>query len=157
MKRVWAAAFVQVVTGRHHQPVPSGANDNHRDEAARQLVERYAGLLASGRFADARKYWSDDGRASGLTEAEFAKAHRPFAVISAEVGPAGEGGAWADSSLVDVPLRLSGMIEGGAAFELAGSMTLRRVADNDRASATQRCWQIVRSGLKRRPLRGGAI
>ncbi len=146
MKRVWAATYVLALSG-HHQPTPVTANDNHEDEGAGLLLKRYAALLASGRFAEARKYWSDDGRASGLTESEFAHAHHSYAVISAEVGTADAGHVWAGSLFVDVALRLFGILRDGAAFDLSGPMTLRRVAGAGGAAASQR-WKIVRSGLK---------
>ena len=85
---------------------PQGPIDYKSAEAAGQVVQQYGGLLEQRKFAEARSLWSNDGKASGLSETQFAAGYDKYATIHAEVGrPAGmEGGAC--SSHITVPFRL---------------------------------------------------
>jgi len=130
---------------------PNGPIDSKSAEGAGQVVQLYGGLLEQRRFAEARRLWGDGGKASGLTEAEFAAAYDKYATIHSEVGkPAGMEGA-AGSSYITVPLHLFGTLKSGGAFNLVGPLTLRRVNDVPGSTAAQRRWHIERNGLKARP------
>lgn len=112
------------------------------------LVERYAALIEDRRFAEARTLWSDGGRASWLTEAEFIATHDKYAEINAEVGAPGRAEGAAGSIYVEIPFRLHGTLRSGKPFELAGPLTLRRVNDVPGSTVEQRRWHIARSDLK---------
>ena len=130
---------------------PQGPIDYKSAEGAGQVVQRYGGLLEQRKFAEARSLWSNDGKASGLSEAQFAAAYDKYATIHSEVGrPAGMEGA-AGSSYITVPFRLYGTLKGGGPFNLVGPLTLRRVNDVPGSTDAQRHWHIEQSGLKPRP------
>ena len=115
------------------------------------MLQRFGGLLEQRRFAEARMLWSDGGKASGLSEAEFVAAYEKYAEIHSEVGAPGRMEGAAGSSYVDIPFRLYGTLKGGKAFNLVGPVTLRRVNDVPGSTEEQRRWHIYRSGLKPRP------
>ena len=130
---------------------PSGPIDPKSAEGAGQVVQRYGGLLEQRKFAQARRQWGDDGRASGMTEAQFVAASDKYASIHSEVGkPAGMEGA-AGSSYITVPFRLYGTLKSGGTFNMVGPLTLRRVNDVPGSTEEQRRWHIEKSGLKPRP------
>lgn len=114
-------------------------------------MRRFGGLLEQRNFADARKLWSDGGRASGLTEAEFIALYEKYGEIHFEVGAPGQPEGAAGSIYIDVPFRLYGTLRDGKPFTLVGPVTLRRVNDVDGSTEEQRQWHISRSGLKPRP------
>ena len=132
-------------------PVSEGMIDPKSAQGAGQVLQRFGALLEQGKFAAARQSWSDGGKASGLTEAEFAEAYDKYAEIHAEVGAPGEPEGAAGSSYVEIPLRLYGKLKTGRPFNLVGPVVLRRVNDVPGSSAAQREWHIYRSDLKPRP------
>ena len=132
-------------------PLSEGTIDPKSAQGAGQVLQRFGALLEQGKFAAARQSWSDGGKASGLTEAEFADAYDKYAEIQAEVGAPGEPEGAAGSSYVEIPLRLYGKLKTGKPFNLVGPVVLRRVNDVPGSSAAQREWHIYRSDLKPRP------
>lgn len=133
------------------RPVEEGPIDAKSAQGAGQVLQLFAGLLEQRKFAQARKLWSDGGRASGLTEAEFVTAYGKFAEIHSEVGTPGRLEGAAGSTYVDIPFRLYGTLVSGKTFNLVGPVTLRRVNDVPGSTDEQRRWHIYRSGLKPRP------
>ena len=131
--------------------LPDGTIDPKSEQGAGQVLQRFGALLEQGKFAAARQSWSDGGKASGLTEAEFAEAYDKYADIHAEVGAPGESEGAAGSSYVEIPLRLYGKLKTGRPFNLVGPVVLRRVNDVPGSSAAQREWHIYRSDLKPQP------
>ena len=127
------------------------ASDPKSALGAGQVLQRFGVLLEQGEFAAARQSWSDGGKASGLTEVEFADAYAKYAEIHAEVGAPGEPEGAAGSSYVEIPLRLYGTLKTGRPFNLVGPVVLRRVNDVPGSSPAQREWHIYRSDLKPRP------
>ena len=115
------------------------------------MLQHFGGLLEQGRFAEARRLWSDDGRASGLMEREFVAAYDKYAEIHSEVGSPGRMEGAAGSVYVDIPFRLYGTLKTGKPFNLVGPVTLKRVNDVPGSTEEQRRWHIHRSGLKPRP------
>ena len=129
---------------------PKGPIDPASAEAAGQVVQRYGGLLEQRKFAQARALWGDGGKASGLSEEQFAAAYDKYASIHSEVGrPANMEGA-AGSVYITVPFRLYGTSKSGGKFNLVGPLTLRRVNDVPGSTEAQRRWHIEKSDLKPR-------
>ena len=52
-------------------PVEEGPIDAKSAQGAGQVLQLFGGLLEQRKFAEARKLWSDGGKASGMSEAEF--------------------------------------------------------------------------------------
>jgi len=132
-------------------PVEEGPIDPKSGQGAGQVLQRFGGLLEQRRFAEARRLWSDGGKASGLTEAEFVAAYDKYAEIHSEVGAPGPMEGAAGSAYVEIPFRLYGTLKTGKPFNLVGPVTLRRVNDVPGSSEEQRRWHIYQSGLKPRP------
>jgi len=130
---------------------PNGAIDPKSAEGAGQVMQLFGGLLEQRKFAEAYLLWSDNGRASGLTQAQFAAAYDKYAEIHSEVGKPGNSEGAAGSIYIDVPFRLYGKMTSGAPFNLVGTVTLRRVNDVPGSTEEQRHWHISRSDLKARP------
>ena len=115
------------------------------------MLQSYGALLEQRRFAEARKLWSDGGRASGLTEADFAAAYDKYAEIHSDIGAPGLIEGAAGSAYVDIPLRLYGRLKDGGPFNSVGTATLRRVNDVPGSTREQRHWQIYRLDLQPPP------
>ena len=132
-------------------PVEEGPIDPKSAQGAGQVLQRFGGLLEQRHFADARKLWSDNGKASGLTEAEFVSVYDKYVEIHSEVGTPGRMEGAAGSAYVEIPFRLYGKLKTGKPFNLVGPVTLRRVNDVPGSTDEQRRWHIFRSELKPRP------
>jgi hypothetical protein len=132
-------------------PISEDSIDPKSAQGAGQVLQLFGGLLEQRRFDEARDLWSDAGKASGLTEAEFIAAYRKYSEIHSEVGKPGKLEGAAGSIYVDGPFRLYGKLETGKPFNLLGSVTLRRVNDVPGTTAEQRRWHIYRSSLVPRP------
>lgn len=131
--------------------ISEGAIDPKSAQGAVKAMQHFGLLLEQREFADARVLWSDGGRASGLTEAEFIAAYDKYGEIHSEVGAPGHPEGAAGSIYIEVPFRLYGTLKDGKPFNLVGPITLRRVNDVDVSTGEQRQWHIARSGLKPRP------
>jgi hypothetical protein len=116
----------------------------------RQVLQLFGGLLEQRKFGEAYRLWSNDGRASGLSEQQFIAAYDKYAEVHSEVGARTNGGA-AGSSYVDIPFRLYGKQKSGGPFNLVGTVTLRRVNDVPGSTDAQRRWHIYKSDLNARP------
>lgn len=132
-------------------PISEGAIDPRSAQGAGQVLQRFGALLEERKFGEARQLWSDGGRASGLTAAEFAAAYDKYTEIHSEVGAPGDAESAAGSLYVEIPFRLYGKLSGGKPFNLIGPVVLRRVNDVPGSTAAQREWHISQSGLKPRP------
>ena len=132
-------------------PVAEGPIDPNSAQGAGQVLQSFGGLLEQRQFADAYRLWSDDGRASGMTEAQFLAAYGKYAEIHSEVGTPAQMEGAAGSAFVDIPFHLYGKLNSGDAFNLVGPVTLRRVNDVPGSTVEQRQWHIYRSGLQPRP------
>lgn len=128
-----------------------GAIDPKSAKGAGQLLQQFGGLLEQRKFGDAYRLWSDDGRASGLSEAQFAAAYDQYAEIHSEVGKPGNSEGAAGSIYTDVPFRLYGKLKSGRSFNQLGTITLRRVNDVPGSTEEQRRWHIYKSDLKAQP------
>jgi hypothetical protein len=132
-------------------PVEEGPIDAKSAQGAGQVLQLFGGLLEQRKFGEARKLWSDDGKASGLTQAEFVAAYDKYSEIHSEVGAPGQMEGAAGSSYVEIPFRLYGKLKSGKLFNLVGPVTLRRVNDVPGSTDEQRRWHIYQSGLKPTP------
>jgi hypothetical protein len=132
-------------------PLAEGAIDPKSGQGAGQVLQRFGGLLEQRHFAEAYQLWSDSGRASGLSEAEFIAAYDKYAEIHSEVGAPGQTEGAAGSIYVDVPFRLYGKLKSGLPFNQVGAVTLRRVNDVPGSTEEQRRWHIYKSELKPKP------
>jgi len=132
-------------------PVEEGPIDPKSAQGAGQVLQLFGGLLEQRKFAEARKLWSDGGKASGMSEAEFIAAYDKYAEIHSEVGAPGQMEGAAGSAYVDIPFRLYGKLKTGGTFNMVGPITLRRVNDVPGSTEEQRRWHIYQSGLKPRP------
>jgi hypothetical protein len=131
--------------------VAEGPIDPKSAQGAGQVLQRFSGLLEQRHFAEAYRLWSDDGRASGLTETQFNAAYDKYAELHSEVGAPGETEGAAGSIYVEIPFRLYGKLKTGEPFNQLGTVTLRRVNDVPGSTAEQRQWHIYRSDVQPRP------
>lgn len=117
-------------------------------EGAIALLQDYAALIEQGRFARARRLWSDSGRASGMSEQAFAQSLGGYVEIRADVGAPGRMEGAAGSIFVEIPIRFHGKRAGGSSFSSVGTATLRRVNDVPGSTPEQRQWRIYRLELQ---------
>jgi hypothetical protein len=132
-------------------PISEGAIDPKSGQGAGQVLQLFGGLLEQRKFGEAYRLWSDDGRASGLSQGQFVAAYDKYAEIHSEVGAPGQMEGAAGSAYVDIPFRLYGNLKSGDAFNLVGPVTLRRVNDVPGSTEEQRRWHIYKSDLDARP------
>jgi hypothetical protein len=132
-------------------PLSEGSIDPKSAQGAGQVLQLFGGLLEQRKFGEAYRLWSDDGRASGLSEPQFIAAYDKYAEIHSEVGAPGQMEGAAGSSFVDIPFRVYGKQNSGGPFNLIGTITLRRVNDVPGSTDAQRRWHIYKSDLKARP------
>jgi hypothetical protein len=126
------------------KPLEEGPIDPKSAEGAGQVMQRFGGLLEQGEFAEAYRLWSDDGRASGMSESQFVAAYGKYAEIHSQVGRPGESEGAAGSIYLDVPFRLYGQLKSGQMFNSVGKATMRRVNDVPGSTEEQRRWHIHR-------------
>lgn len=129
----------------HMDPdAPPPAAENTAQGAVRRALE-YCDALATRRFGDAYRLWSDDGRASGLTEAEFAARFADVKVSDCRFGHAGEMQGAAGSIYIEVPTIIRGVTISGRPLNIEGPIVLKRVNDVPGSTAEQRRWHIARA------------
>lgn len=129
----------------HMDPdAPPPAADDTAQGAVRRALE-YCDALATRRFGDAYRLWSDSGRASGLTEAEFAAKFADVKVSDCQFGETGPIEGAAGSIYIEVPTTIRGTTKAGRPLRIEGPIILRRVNDVDGSTAEQRRWHIARA------------
>lgn len=131
--------------------VSEGTIDPKGAQGAGQVLQLFGGLLEQRQFAEAYNQWSDGGRASGMTKAQFMTAYDKYGDIHSQVGAPGPMEGAAGSAYVEIPFRLYGKLKTGEPFNFVGPVTLRRVNDVPGSTAEQRNWHIYRSEVKPRP------
>lgn len=130
---------------------PKGPIDPKSAEGGGQVMQIFGGLLEQRKFGEAYRLWSANGRASGMSEAQFIAAYDKYAEIHSEVGKPGDSEGAAGSIYVDVPFRLYGKLKSGGPFNLVGTMTLRRVNDVPGSTEEQRRWHLYKSAMDSGP------
>ena len=130
--------------------LPTPAADK-QPAAAVAVLQAYCDAIAHKDYRTAYNQWSDSGRASGLTYAQFVDAYRNYDAFDCSFSaPLDEEGA-AGSIYLTVPAVITGTLAKGGGFTLRGPFTMRRVNDVDGSTAEQRRWHIAESALKPRP------
>ena len=122
-------------------PLPDSAGD----PAA--VVRAYYAAIGARDFARAYALWSDAGRASGKSYADFARGFDETASVVATVDAPGRVEGAAGSRYVDVPVQISARQRDGSVQRFGGSYTLRR-AVVDGATAAQRAWHLYTSHIQ---------
>lgn len=123
----------------------SAARDATSVEASGATIERWGLALGEGRYGDAYRLWRDNGRQSGMTEAQFVETYRRYADIRVLIGRPQAGG----TQTARVPVQLYGRLrEGGKPFNLYGMMTLARNPAGQKGEPGQAPWLIAASELK---------
>ena len=128
-------------------PLAEGPIDPKSAQGAGQVLQSYFALIEAGRHDEAYRLWSDSGRASGMSLAQFTASFAPYAEYHANIGAPGPMEGAAGSSYVEVPVQIYGRLRGGEPFNRRGSMTLRRVNDVPGATDEQLQWRIYRSDI----------
>lgn len=112
-------------------------------QGAANVLQGYFALIEQRRFGEAWRLWSDEGRASGASEADFAARFAGYREYHANIGAPGEIEGAAGSLYVEVPVQVYGRRVDGTPFSAAGPATLRRVNDVPGSTAAQRRWHIA--------------
>ncbi|MDO8801692.1 hypothetical protein [Phenylobacterium sp.] len=117
-------------------------------QGAADVVQTYFALIGEKKYAQAWALWGDGGKASGMTAEQFAASFDQYSQYHGNVGAPGQMEGAAGSSYVEVPAIAFGRLKTGAAFNLKGPITLKRVNDVPGSTPEQRRWHIQTSGLK---------
>jgi hypothetical protein len=131
-------------------PIDESPQPEASGQGAARVVERYYGLIEAGRYAQAYQLW-EPGRA-GMNAQAFARSFDRYAEYHANIGAPGEIEGAAGSRFVTVPVQPYGRLKAGnRAFNMRGTITLRRVAEVPGSTAAQRRWRIHGADIKPRP------
>lgn len=120
-------------------------------QGAANVVQTYYALLEARQYDQAHALWSDGGKASGMSAAQFAASFAKYDEYHANVGAPGQVEGAAGSLYVEVPVQVYGSLKRGGDFNLRGPLRLRRVNDVPGSTAEQRRWRIFESGIRPRP------
>lgn len=114
-------------------------------EASGSAIQLWGIALSQGNYADAYRLWRDQGKASGMTEAQFTAAYRKYSEINVLVGKPEAGG----TATARVPVQMYGRLRAtGEPFNLYGMMTLARNPNGQKGEPGQTPWLIASSELK---------
>jgi membrane-bound inhibitor of C-type lysozyme len=116
-------------------------------QGAANVVQTYYAAVGEGDFAQAWGLWSDGGRASNMTQAQFAAQFDAYRSYRAQIGAPGDIEGAAGSLYVEVPVVVYGRLKNGAELHQSGKAVLRRVNDVPGSTAEQRTWRIARIEL----------
>lgn len=130
-------------------PISEAPQGPKSPQAAGDVVQTYFALLEAGKYGDAWRLWSDGGRASQRTEAQFAADFDRYASYHAQVGAPGRPEGAAGSVYVEVPVVIYGRFKAGNELHQSGTVTLRRINDVPGSTDEQRHWHIT--GIKLSP------
>lgn len=130
--------------------LPEGPFARDSAQGAADVVQTYYALLEAGKYRQAWRLWSDDGRASGMTADAFARSFARYREYHANIGGPSRIEGAAGSRYVTVPVRTWAIQRNGRRVETGGRVTLRR-SMVDGATPAQRRWHISAVDLKPRP------
>ena len=105
-------------------------------QGAANVVQTYYALLEARQYDQAYALWSDGGKASGMSAADFAASFDKYKDYHANVGAPGRVEGAAGSLYVEVPVQVYGTLERGGEFNMRGPLRLRRVNDVPGSSAS---------------------
>ena len=120
-------------------------------QGAANVVQVYYASIGQGDYGDAWRLWSDGGRASRMTEAEFAGQFDSYRSYAAQIGAPGAIQGAAGSLYVEVPVVIYGRLKTGAEVHQSGKAVLRRVNDVPGSTGQQRLWRIASIDLTTTP------
>ena len=129
-------------------PLAEGPIAPESGQDAAQVVQTYFALIGEKKYADAYRLWFDGGKASQMTEAQFAASFGAYIQFEAQVGAPGDVEGAAGSSYVEVPVVVYGRLKNGQAVHLSGPFTLRRSNNVPGSSAEDRTWRIYTTMLE---------
>lgn len=124
-------------------PVSEAPFSETSAQGAANVLQSYFALLEQRRFGEAWRLWSDEGRASGASEADFGARFAGYREYHANIGAPGEIEGAAGSLYVEVPVQVYGRRVDGTPFSAAGPATLRRVNDVPGSTEAQQRWHIA--------------
>jgi hypothetical protein len=114
-------------------------------EASGATLERWGIALAAGDYAAAYRLWRDNGKQSGMTQAQFAESYKKYSDVRVLIGRPETGG----TETARVPVQMYGRLRAtGEPFNLYGMMTLARNPNGQKGEAGQTPWLISNSELK---------
>jgi hypothetical protein len=125
---------------------PTAPETEREAEAAAGVVRTWFDHVEEGRFAEARRLWSD-GAAGRKLAGRLAR----HAEVHVELGAPGRVEGAAGSLYVEVPVRIWGHSQGGEAFDCRGGARLRRASEVPGATPDQLQWRIFAIDLRNEP------
>jgi hypothetical protein len=147
MKAIVAVALlVAACRGGASSHADTSSSATPADNTPPAFVAGYYSAIQSRRYADAYALWSDSGRASGKTRAEFANGFAQTATVYVTVGDSVHIEGAAGSQYATVPVAVDATLRSGERQHFVGEYVLRR-AMVDGATAEQRRWHIYSARL----------
>lgn len=125
-------------------PLSEGPIAPKSAQGAGQILQTYFALVEEKKYAEAYRLWSDSGRASNMSAAQFADSFEAYREYHANIGAPGLPEGAAGSIYVDIPVQIYGRMADGKEFSRRGTASLRRVNDVDGATAEQLQWRIFK-------------
>ncbi|MEN1939903.1 hypothetical protein WCE39_02195 [Luteimonas sp. MJ174] len=111
---------------------------------ATTAVRAYYDAIGSGDYNRAYAAWSDGGRSSGRTPAQFAAAFQDTRIIRVSIGDPGRVEGAAGSRFVEVPVTVTSRLADGRELRQAGSFAMRSSVVEGAAPG----WHIVSADLR---------
>lgn len=149
----YAASLPSVPGAAPPSPTPAAAVGTRRAETPEQVVRRYTDAIARRRYDEAWRLWEGQGRASGLTGAEFADGFARYASFEATIGRPYDADGGAGQRFVTVPVTVTGMLRTGEPFRLEGPVILHKAADGiESDDPDAHYWRLRSSEMKPRPI-----
>jgi hypothetical protein len=132
---------------------PAGTLPAIADNASpTDVVRRYTDALAAGRYGEAWALWDENGTASGMSSAAFAKSFDTYATYRATIGTPYDADAGAGQRYITVPVTATGTLKSGGPFRLEGPIVLHKAADGIESDDPHaQAWRIRSSEMKPRP------
>jgi membrane-bound inhibitor of C-type lysozyme len=120
-------------------------------QGAADVVQTYYAHIGEGDYQQAWRLWSDAGRASNLSPAQFIGQFDNYRSYRALIGAPGAIEGAAGSLYVEVPVVIYGRRKSGAELHQSGKAVLRRINNVPGSTAEQRLWRISQIELKDTP------
>jgi hypothetical protein len=120
----------------------SDATTSTDADSAVSIIRRYYAAIDERRFNDAYALWSDSGRASGKSLADFTAGFKETTHVKVETGSPSRVEPAAGSRYITIPVTITSQMKNGAAQRFTGTYDLRRSVV-DGSTADQRAWRIA--------------